>query len=160
MPLAVISTNPPFPGGVFTMPAPFTYDVNFNEAFDPASVQTSDLVLSRIAGASVTGVSFLNGNTTARFTLSGIANEGTLNTSIAAGAMTDTSGNPNLGFAAIYQVDTIAYPTPLTGKNPPGSLVYDPSVSGLINFPGDTDTFTLNVDPGQTITVVVTPAAT
>lgn len=44
----VTSTNPPFPNGVFTLPGPFTCDVNFNEAFDPSSVQTSDLGLSGI----------------------------------------------------------------------------------------------------------------
>ena len=38
--LSVVSTAPPFPGGVFTLPGPFTYDVTFNEPIDPASVQT------------------------------------------------------------------------------------------------------------------------
>src|SRR5262249_43288456 len=42
-PLLVTATNPPFPNGVFTLPGPFTYDVSFNEAIDPASVQASDL---------------------------------------------------------------------------------------------------------------------
>src|SRR5439155_22273058 len=36
---------------------------------------------------------------------------------------------------------------------------YDPSASGAINFVGDTDTLTLAVDPGQTITVLVTPTS-
>src|SRR5262249_24596269 len=35
--------------------------------------------------------------------------------------------------------------------------IYDPSIVRTIAFAGDTDSFTLNVDPGQTNAVVVTP---
>src|SRR5206468_12604814 len=95
----------PAVGGTFALPAPLTYDVNFNEAVDTTTVQTSDLTLSGMAGASVTGVSFLNSNTTARFTISGITTEGTLSVSIAVGAITDTFGNPGAAFSASYLVD-------------------------------------------------------
>jgi hypothetical protein len=158
--LQVTSTNPGA-GGTFSLPGPFTYDVNFNEPIDPASVQTSDLALSGIAGAVVTGVNVLPGNTTARFTISGITTEGSLTASIAAGAITDAFGNPGAAFAANYQVDvgTVAYPTPLTAKAPAGSLIYDPSISGIVNGAGDTDNFTLNVDPGQVISVLITPSS-
>ena len=154
--LQVVSTNPPV-NGVFTLPGPFTYDVNFNEPVDPTSVQTTDLVLTG-AGSSVTGVTVLPGNTTARFTINA-STEGALTANIAAGAITDQFGNPGAAFSGSYQVDigTIPYPAaPLTGKNPPGSLIYDPSASGTINFAGDNDGFTLAIDPGQTITVLVT----
>src|SRR5262249_56477153 len=70
-PLAATSTNPPFPGGVFTLPGPFTYDVNFNEAFNPATLQTSDLALSGMAGATVTSVTAVNRDTTARLSIRG-----------------------------------------------------------------------------------------
>ena len=158
--LQVVSTVPPFPGGVFTLPSPFTYDVNFNEAVDPASVQTSDLQLTGIAGSSVTGVTVLPGNTTARFTLN-VSSEGTLTATIPAGAITDAFGNPGAAFTANYVVDigTVPYPTPLLAKNPVGSLIYDPSIGGNIGFAGDTDSFTLSVDPGQTLTAVVTASA-
>ena len=58
-------------GGTFSPPAPgnYNYDVNFNQAVDPASVQDSDLTVSGNSGPSVTGHSLLNGNTTVRFTL-------------------------------------------------------------------------------------------
>jgi hypothetical protein len=159
--LQVVSTNPPTPNGVFTLPAPFTYDVNFNEPVDPASVQTTDLTLGGIGGAFVSGVTVLPGNTTARFTLAGITSEGALTAGVAAGAITDAVGNPGAAFSGTYQVDvgTAAYPTPLTAEAPPGSLIYDPSTAGLVNFVGDTDTFTLAIDPGQTITVLVTPTS-
>jgi hypothetical protein len=161
--LQVVSTNPPFPNGIFTLPGPFTYDVNFNEAVDPTSVQTTDLQLSGIPGAFVSGVTVLPGNTTARFTLSGFnpTTEGALTANIAAGAITDAFGNPGAAFTATYQVDigTVPYPTPLTSENPKGSLIYDPSVSGVVNFAGDTDSFTLNVNAGQTITVLLRPTS-
>src|SRR5262249_46954194 len=54
---------------------------------------------------------------------------------------------------------TTPYPVPLGAQAPLGSLVYDPSVSATIGFAGDTDSFTINVDPGQTVTVLVHPTA-
>ena len=77
--------------------------MNFNEAVDPASVQTSDLTLSGNAGPSVTGVSVINGNMTARFTLH-MNFGGALTASIAAGAITDSIGNPNAAFTGNYTV--------------------------------------------------------
>ena len=43
--------------------------MNFNQAVDPASVQTADLTLTGNVGGSVTNVQLVNGNTTARFTV-------------------------------------------------------------------------------------------
>jgi hypothetical protein len=159
--LTVTATNPPSPNGVFTLPAPLTYDVSFNEAVDPTSVEASDLTLSGLAGAIATDVTVLPGNTTARFTIGGVTAEGTLCASIAAGAIKNPFGNPVSAFAGLYQVDvgTLPYPTPLVAKNPPGSLIYDPAATGVINFGGDTDNFTLNLDPGQTVTIIVTASA-
>ncbi|MCH8046641.1 MAG: tandem-95 repeat protein [Planctomycetes bacterium] len=57
-------------------------------------------------------------------------------------------------------VEVTAYPTPLDSRLPLGSLIYDASVDGAISFASDTDSFTLDVDDGQTITVVVDPDAT
>ena len=48
------------------------------------------------------------------------------------------------------------YPTPLVGKDPAGSLIYDPSVTGSIGFVGDTDTYTLPLAAGQTLSLVYT----
>src|SRR5262249_7289747 len=135
--------------------------VTFNEPVDPASVQASDLVLSGAPGAAVAGVTVLPGNTTVRFTLTGLTTEATLTTSIAAGAITDAFGNPGAAFSASYGVGggTAVSPTPLVGLNPPGSLIYDPSVAAAVNFPGDTDGFTIALNGQQTATVVVTPTA-
>ena len=48
-------------------------------------------------------------------------------------------------------------PVPLVAQAPLGSLIYVTSGSGYIGSASDADTFTLAVNPGQTIAVVVTP---
>jgi hypothetical protein len=155
--LQVVATAPPV-GGVFTLPGPLTYDVTFNEPINPASVQPGDLQLSGIAGSTV-AASVLPGNTTVRFTINATI-EGALTASIPAGAITDAFGNAGAAFTGTYVVDigTEPYPTPLLAKKPQGSLIYDPSIAGNSNigFAGDTDSFTLALDPDQTITAIVT----
>ena len=102
--LAVTSTSPPV-GGTFTPAAPgnYTYDVNFNQAIDPASVSTSDLTITGTAGGSVTAVNVINGNTTARFTLN-FSFGGSATLSIAAGAITASRCNGNAAFTGNYTV--------------------------------------------------------
>src|SRR5260221_249835 len=75
--------------------------------------------------------------------------------------MTDVFGNPGAAFSGSYTLDfgTVPFPTPLTSKPPAGSLIYDPSQAGIIGFVGDTDSFRIEVDAGQTFTVRVTPDA-
>ena len=71
------------------------------------------------------------------------------------------SGNRIAGgdFSVTFELDaaTTGYPVPLQPVMPLGSLVYDRSVSAFIAPVGDTDRFTLAVNTGQTITVVVRP---
>ena len=126
--LQVTSTNPPV-GGAFSPAAPSTYmyDVNFNEAVDPTSVQTSDLTLSGASGASTTGVTVLAGNTTARFTLSSTFG-GTLTASIAAGAIADQFGNPGAAFTGNYTIQGC----------PPTQYVKTLGTDAIV--PGTTDT--------------------
>lgn len=156
--IAPSSTNPPTTNGVFLLPGPLTYDITFNEPVDPATVTTSDLILSGIPGATVTGATVLPGDTTAQFTISGITSEGMLNIAYQAGAFTDQYGNPGPGFSANYIVafGTVPFPTPLSPVQPQGSLIYEGSQSGLLQFTGETDHFTLPVDSGQTVTLVLT----
>ncbi len=131
--LQVTSTLPPV-GGQFSPAAPNTYmyDVHFNEAVDPASVQTSDLTLSGTAGASVTGVTVLAGNTTARFTI-GSTFGGSLTASIPAGAITDQAGNPGAAFTGNY---TIQGCPPTQYVITPGA---DPIVAGTTDTGNHTD---------------------
>jgi hypothetical protein len=100
-----VTTTVPAVGGTFTPPAPnnYNYDVNFNEAVSPASVQDGDLMVSGNSGPSVTGHSLLNGNTTVRFNLH-MNFGGALTASIPAGAITDAFGNPGTAFSGSYTV--------------------------------------------------------
>ena len=98
-------TVPP-DGGTFEPPGPasYTYDMNFNEPVDPASVQTSDLHLSGVPGTSVTNVQVINGNMTAEFTIQiNSIFSGTLTINLPAGAITDQFGNANAAFTGNYE---------------------------------------------------------
>jgi hypothetical protein len=105
MPLQVTTTVPPV-GGTFSPPAPgdYQYDVNFNQAVDPGSVQTSDLTLTGNSGGSVTNVQLVNGNTTARFTVH-FNFGGTATANIGAGSITAVGCNPNAAFTGNYTVE-------------------------------------------------------
>ena len=104
-PLQVTTTVPPV-GGTFSPPAPgnYQYDVNFNQAVDPASVQTSDLTLTGNVGGSVTNVQVINGGTTAEFTLH-FDNGGSVSASIGAGSITVNGCNGNAAFSGMYTVE-------------------------------------------------------
>ncbi len=147
-----------------TLPVPaaaVTLNVNFNQPITASSVTTSTLVLSGISGATVSAVNVLPGNTTASFTLSGITSDGTLTASIAAGAVLDQYGYPNVAFSGSYITDIVtqAFPVPLTSVAPAGSLIYNGTDSDILAAPGLTHTYTLAVDPLQTISVLVTPTS-
>jgi hypothetical protein len=117
--LKVIWTTP-LVGSTFSPPAPgtYSYDLNWNEPVDPASVQPTDLTLSGIQGATVTAVAVINDNFTTEFTLN-IPTGGSLTTSIAAGAITDQYGQPNVAFSGSYPVSPWAPPTPRPHPTPP-----------------------------------------
>ena len=151
--LQVTSTDPAA-GSVATLPLT-TIRVHFNEAYDPATVGTSNLQLSEGTVTAATPVDA----TTVDYTVSVPNVEGTLNVSLAAGALNDVDGNPMLPFSDSFMLNfgIVPFPTPLTSVNPPGSLIYDPTISGTVGFVGDTETFTLALDPGQTATVYATP---
>jgi hypothetical protein len=104
-PLQVTTTSPP-DGGTFSPPAPgdYTYDVNFNQAVDPGSVDTSDLSLTGNVGGSVTAVQVINGDTTAHFTVH-FNNGGSVTASIGAGAITANGCNANEAFSGDYTVE-------------------------------------------------------
>jgi len=126
MPLQVTTTNPPV-GGTFSPPAPgdYTYDVNFNQAVDAASVQTSDLTLTGNVGGSVTGVS-VNGST-ATFTVH-FNFGGSVTASIGAGSITANGCNTNAAFSGSYTVEGC-----------PPSNHYDIAQIGGSIEPGSTD---------------------
>jgi hypothetical protein len=136
-PLQVTTTNPPV-GGTFAPPAPgdYQYDVNFNQAVDPASVGTSDLTLTGNAGGSVTSVQVINGNQTAEFTVH-FAFGGSVTASIGAGAITAEGCNGNAAFTGNYNVSGC----------PPSQYVITDGTDTIV--PGTTDTGN-HTDDGDT----------
>jgi extracellular elastinolytic metalloproteinase len=155
-PLTVTSVTPA--NGATLSPPLTTIDINLNQAIDPTSVQTGDLSISR---GTVTGFSLLNGNTTVRFNVANLTTELPLTIYVAAGAFLDAQGNPSARFddgTITLEVGTVAFPTPLSRVGPAGSLVYSGnSVRGTIGAAGDTDSYTLTLDAGQTLNVSVLP---
>ena len=154
--MQVASTNPANGAGVAL---PLTsIDVTFNEPYAVASIGASDLVLSQ---GSVLGAAVVNA-TTARYTVSGLNTEGVITISMAAGAVTDTFGNPMQAYSGNFTTDfgTVPFTTPLTAKLPAGSLIYSGQTSSIIGPSGDIDSFTLDLEAGQTLALIVTPAAT
>jgi hypothetical protein len=153
--MQVTSTGPA--AGSTIIPPATTLDLNFNEPYAASSAQPTDFTLSQGHVASVSPVNA----TTLRLTLSGVTTEGTLTVSMPAGAMTDVYGNPGAAFSASYVLDSVTspFPTPLTALAPAGSMIYTGTKSDptYVSFVGDTDAYTLSVDPGQTITVVINP---
>ena len=143
-----------------TLALPFTtLDVNFNEPYAPASVGIDDLELSQ---GTVTGVTLLDADTV-RYTLGGVSDASlTLVLNVKYGAVTDLFGFPIQAYASSFtlpDVVTTQYPATLAAVVPLGSLVYDSHISGAINVIGDTDSFTINLDAGLSVTLVADPGA-
>jgi hypothetical protein len=157
-PLSVVASTPAA-GGVLALPAPLTVDLTFSEPLAPGSLQPSDLNLAGSAGAYVAGASLLPGGTTARFTIGGVTTEGSLTVSLGGGQVTDVYGNPGAPFLATYVVDngTRAYPAALGERGPAGSLAREGAVTGNVDFAGDMDRFTLDLEANQRISVILTP---
>jgi hypothetical protein len=153
--MQVVSTTPANGSGV-SLPLT-TIDVTFNEPFAAASLGVGDLVLSQ---GSVTAAQMLNAST-ARFTVGGLTSEGVLTMSMPAAAVTDANGNPIQAYSGslILDVGNAAFPTPMAARAPLGSLVYSSQATNVIG-PSDSDTFTLNLDAGQKLTLIARPGTT
>ncbi len=154
-PLTVTSISP---SAGSTVALPFTtIDVNLDAAVDPSSVQNSDLSLTQ---GTVAGFALMNSDKTVRFTVGNLLHETKFNVFVAAGAFADLEGNPNAVFTGgVLTLDYTTFPftAPLTARNVPGSLVYDGTFAANVGFVGDSDSFTISLDAGQSLNVVVTP---
>lgn len=151
-----VQTTSPTPGSVLVAPVTDLV-VQFNKPFDPATISSGIFHITQgtVVAATIETTSSVD------LTLSGVTQDGTLGLTIAAGAIHDLVGIGNLAYAANYvvQVNSQPYPTPLTGKAPAGSLIYDPTVTGAINFVGDSDSYTLSLAAGQRLSALLTTDA-
>jgi hypothetical protein len=144
--IAVVSTTPAAGSSVVIPMTSLT--VQFNEAYAASSISKSNLTLSE---GTVTGFTLVN-STTVTYSLSGLTTTGTLTVNIAAGAITDTNGGAGAAFTGTYILTT-----GLVGGLPVGSLVYEASTGGSITTAGTSQSYTLSVAAGQTITAIVDP---
>ncbi len=148
-----VSATSPAVGSILNAPVTDMV-VQFNKAFNPFTVSTSDFQLSQGTVESVKELT----SQAVDLTLSGITQDGTMILTVAAGAILDAYGVPNAAFTGTYiiQVNSQPFPTTFQSVPPSGSLIYDPSVTGGINFAGDTDKYTLPLAANQTLTLVMT----
>jgi len=141
----------PAEGGVLTVGATTTpLQVYFNEAYNPTTIGIDDLTLSQGTVASITLVDAI----TVQYNLSGLTPEQSLTVMMPDGAIGDLYGSTGLGFATTYRLDQTSRGFPaLAARNPLGGLVYENTASGAIDYAADTDSYTLALDAGQTLSV-------
>ena len=149
--LQVSATSPPV-GSVLALPVTDLI-VQFNTTFDPNTLSASDFLISQGTVVSARALT----PESVDLTLSGITQDGSLTLTVPAGAILDNYGVPSAAFTGTYITDIVSepYPTPLQSVPPAGSLIYDPTVTGSVGFVGDTDTYTLSLAAGQTLSLVV-----
>ncbi len=136
-------------------------NVQFNEPVDPLTVSAGDLQLSAKDGT-VTGSAVQPDGVTVRFFL-GALPTGTVYAQIKQGAVADKFGFTNTTAYTTLTVrpvtSTTELPTPLVPLAPLGSLAYQtPSaVGGTFGSDQDLAVYTLSVEAGQNLNVIVTP---
>jgi hypothetical protein len=155
--LQVTSTVPAV-GSALVLPSP-TLTFNFNRPVDPTSVSAGDLHLS---AGTVAGFSVAADHLSVTFTLGGLTSEDPLTVNLS--GINDVPGNPMIPFSGSFILQFGA-PVPLPATKaiaPAGSLVYQTQFSAGragIDFTGDTDSFTINVNAAQQITVLIHPTS-
>ena len=172
-------------GAVLAVSSTFTYTATFSEAMAATSLDTTDFsLLGLMRNVTYTPTSFVygTGNTVLTLTYTNLPEDNYTLTLLSGDARFEDvagndldgeanfpmppnhSGNGTAGgnFVLNFSSDstTSAFPTPLTAKLPMGSLIYDPTVIGAIGTVGDTDSYTLALDAGQTLTLQTSPGAT
>jgi len=111
----------------------------------------------------VTAANMLPGNQTIAYTLTGLNTVGALIVQISGGTFKDQHddpASPSLFLAAYYvELSAQALPTPLASTLPFGAQVYSTTASNQLLYATNSNRFTLAADPGQTLTVLVTPTS-
>src|SRR5262249_50684156 len=154
-----------------------TAQITFSEPLDTNSLDAGNVSLQNTLTGnfySATDLTYDGATNTVTITFDSLP-EGTYTLDLNAFGFRDLAGNPLDGtpssplpsgdgsggddYVLNFSVDvaSTAYPLPLQGKAPPGSLIYDPVAVGLFNFTGDTDSYTIALNPGQRLTAVLVP---
>jgi hypothetical protein len=160
-------------------PGQVVYHVQFSEELATAGLGSEDVTLAEsFSGAAISPDAFVYDPATSTATVTyNDLTEGnyTLTVLTSATAFRDLVGNlldgspgfplpsgdsiPGDPFVVHFGVDrtTAAFPTPLVMVAPAGSLIYEGSVTGVLNETGVIDAFTLNLDSGQFVSLVLVP---
>ncbi len=97
-----VAGTSPASGGIVAGNVPFNYTIDFVGAYDPATVQASDLLID--GNAIATGVTLVDADTL-RFTIPAVA-DGSHTASLAAGAVSSTTGVPLTAFSRSFTSST------------------------------------------------------
>ena len=150
----MVTATSPAVGSVLTAPVTDLV-VQFNKAFDPSTVQTSDFQLSQ---GTVVSAMPLTSTVDRPDAFGRHAGRHSSRSPSRPARSLDLGRRQRSPSRGTYIVDIVSapYPVPLQGKPPAGSLIYDPSVSGSVGFVGDTDTYTLPLAANQTLSLLLT----
>ncbi|HEX4792574.1 MAG TPA: M36 family metallopeptidase [Humisphaera sp.] len=150
-----VTTASPAAGAIVAMPMT-TLDVTFSGPVSPNSIDPFVLVPSR---GSIVSASLLNA-TTVRYQLAGLNSEGPLTITLPTGAVKDADGNDSAAFSESLAVDIVStpFPSPFFAEIPAAPLIWERTTTGTIAPAGDSDSFTLNLDAGQTLSALVSAA--
>lgn len=154
VPLMVASLEPA-DGSVVTLPLT-AITMIFNQALDPASVSPGALALSQ---GRVVSAELLDPNTV-RYRINNAAAKAELSGELARGGVRDTLGIPGEAVRFTFEADygEVAWPRSFYELDPGGAQVFaTPTVPARINPAGDTDTFVLELDPGEGLSAWIVP---
>ncbi|MAE61173.1 MAG: hypothetical protein CMJ49_07435, partial [Planctomycetaceae bacterium] len=169
--VSILANAAPFTAGDVLPNGNLTMDIEFTEPLNPATVFSGAVSLfnNLTSLSTAPAVTYTPGTTTVTLDWVGLP-EGdyTLNLVSTAGRFNDLVGNlldgvpANPGpenFTTNFFMDEpgIGATTPLASVPPAGSLIYDPPTPGIFHATGDVDSFTIDIDPGQTISVIFVP---
>jgi methionine-rich copper-binding protein CopC len=153
-PLVITAASPV--GGAVVTESLSSIILTFSEAVDPASLDLTDLVLSR---GQVTGVEATS-PLSVTFTLAGVEGEGPLTYVLPRNAIRDSFGNTNSAFSATFEIDIEQRTLPFQRVEPLGSLIFASLANaGKLHAVSDVDDFLVDAFPGETLYAVVKPTS-
>ncbi len=135
-------------------PAPITsptFRLDFSEPINAGSLGLNDLLLSHGQVANVQAID----SDTVEYTLTGFRSESALQLTLPAGAVVDQLGFGNQPYTASYVLDAVTteYPATLEAQSPLGSMIYQGVVPGELHDANDVDSYTLDLEGGQVLSV-------
>ncbi|MDH3602554.1 MAG: S8 family serine peptidase, partial [Candidatus Tectomicrobia bacterium] len=153
--MQVVSTEPSA-DSVVPPGSPLSLRIHLNETYDPDAVQIGDIQLNQ---GVVSGLNLIDGDTI-EYMIIGVV-DGLLAFEIMPGAWADSFGLPNplLSGGFVVDADEVSLPEDLRAMPPWGSLIYEQKTLGAISHEDDVDRFTMDINDGQTVALVLDPAA-